>query len=79
MKLVKTRISELSYPQDHNFSFITEHKINRNHKFDLKNVKILHNKRFLSRRLVSEMAHIKLMELTYNQTQTASCIYFNLK
>lgn len=60
---LRTRISEHRNDIRRNnttHSVITEHRLEFDHDFDWDNVKILDNERFLSKRLVSEMAHIKL-------------------
>ncbi|XP_071574402.1 uncharacterized protein [Temnothorax nylanderi] len=40
----------------------TDHRLNFDHEFDWENIQILDNERYLSRRLVSEMTHIKLQK-----------------
>ncbi|EZA55116.1 hypothetical protein X777_05294 [Ooceraea biroi] len=60
---LKTRTSEHRHHIRRNtntHSVITEHRLNLNHEFDWENVHILDKEKFLSKRLVSEMIHIKL-------------------
>jgi len=41
-----------------NLLVISEHKMNINHEFDWKNIKILDNERFLSKRLIFKILNI---------------------
>ncbi|XP_071653431.1 uncharacterized protein [Temnothorax longispinosus] len=66
---LKTRISEhrshinrITSTQ----SVVTEHRQNLDHDFDWENVEILDKEKYLSRRLISEMIHIKLQENSIN-------------
>ena len=66
---LKTRISEHRSHIHRNTttqSVITEHRLNSDHEFDWENVEILDKERYLSRRLVSEMTHIKLQGNSIN-------------
>jgi predicted GIY-YIG superfamily endonuclease len=74
MRQLKTRMSEHRNHIHRNTttqSVITEHRINLDHEFDWENVQILDREPYLSKRLVSEMAHIKLQKNSLNsQTDT---------
>jgi len=56
---LKTRISEHRNHINRNISHIIEHRLQFNHDFDWKDVKILDSERFLGKRLVSEVMFIK--------------------
>lgn len=69
-----TRIKEhhrLSKKDSNNPSVFREHITKFNHNFDWKNLRILVNEGFLSKRLISEMSHIYLQKNGINlQTDT---------
>jgi len=61
-RLLKTRIAEHKNHINRNttaHSVITDHRISSSHEFDWENVEILDRKRYLTKRLISEMLHIK--------------------
>jgi len=54
-------------------SVITNHTLEFSHEFDWENVEILDKERFLSKRLISEMIHIKGQKYSLNlQSDTES-------
>jgi len=68
-RTLKTRISEHKNHIHRNtttHSVITEHRLNFSHEFDWNNVEILDQERFLTRRLISEMIHIKRQNNSLN-------------
>jgi len=71
---LKTRIAEHRNHINRNTktqSVITEHRIGLSHDFDWNNVEILDVERFYTKRMISEMLHIKLQDNSLNlQTDT---------
>jgi len=68
-RTLKTRISEHKNHIRRNTttqSVITEHRLNFSHEFDWNNVEILDQERYLARRLISEMIHIKRQNNSLN-------------
>jgi len=66
---LKTRIAEHSSHIRRNtntHSVIIQHRIEETHEFDWENVKVLDRERFLSKRLISEMMHIRLQKNSLN-------------
>jgi len=43
------------------YLFISEHRLQSEHDFDWSNTKILDNERYIGKRLMSEMLHIRKM------------------
>jgi len=63
-----------------NLSVISKHRLQFEHEFDFDNSKILDNERYLGKRLVSEMLHIKLQENrkylnAQNDTEFLPCLF----
>jgi len=76
-RTLKTRISEHRNHINRNTStqsVITEHRTNFSHEFDWDNVEILDRERFLSKRLISEMIHIKRQKNSLNLQSDTECL-----
>ncbi|KYM93790.1 hypothetical protein ALC62_15634, partial [Cyphomyrmex costatus] len=70
-RTLKTRVAEHKNDirrTNGNLSVISEHRLNFNHDFDWKNVEIVDSdcERWLYRRLIAEMLHIKLQNNSLN-------------
>jgi len=68
-RLLKTRIAEHKNHINRNttgHSVITDHRISSSHEFDWENVEILDRERYLTKRLISEMLHIKRQKNSLN-------------
>jgi len=76
-RLLKTRIAEHKNYINRNttvHSVITDHRINLSHEFDWKNVKVLNRERYLTKRLISEMLHIKHQKNSLNLHTDTECL-----
>jgi len=63
----KTRISEhFNHTKEYIHSIITEQRLKYSHKFDWENIGILDKERYLTKRLISEMFHIKNQKTNCN-------------
>ena len=63
MRKLKTRIAEYKNHINRSastYSVITNHRLHHSYKFDWENIKVLDNERFLNKRLISEILHMKL-------------------
>jgi hypothetical protein len=67
----RNNINRINTPQ----SVITEHRINCNHEFDWEGIKILDSERYLGRRLVSEMLHIRMQSNSLNLQSDTECLH----
>jgi len=76
-RLLKTRIAEhknLINRSTTLHSVITDHRINLSHEFDWENVEILDRERYLTKRLVFEMLHIKRQKNSLNLHTDTECL-----
>jgi len=74
---LKTRIAEHRNHINRNTttqSVITEHRIGLSHDFDWNNVEILDVERFYTKRLISEMLHIRLQDNSLNLQTDTECL-----
>jgi len=58
-----------------NLSEISEHRLQSEHDFDWSNIKILDNERYIGKRLVSEMLHIKIQKNDLNSKLDTECLH----
>jgi len=76
-RTLKTRISEHKNHIHRNTttqSVITEHRRNYSHDFNWNNVEILDKERYLTKRLISEMIHIKRQNNSLNLQSDTECL-----
>ncbi|KYN16034.1 hypothetical protein ALC57_11718, partial [Trachymyrmex cornetzi] len=81
---LKTRITEHRNDirkSNNNYSVITKHRLEHGHDFDWENTEIVDSERFLHRRRISEMLHIKLqkkwLKSTIRHRISTSRVHFN--
>jgi len=76
-RTLKTRISEHKNHIHRNtttHSIITEHRLNFSHDFERNNVEILDKERYLTKRLILEMIHIKRQKNSLNLQSDTECL-----
>jgi len=73
-RTLKTRTTEITFTEIRLHSVIIEHRLNFSHDFDWNNVEILDKEKYLTRRLISEMIHIKRQNNGLNLHSDTECL-----
>jgi len=76
-RLLRTRITEHKNHINRNttvHSVITDHRISLSHEFDWDNAEILDRERYVTKRLISEMLHIKRQKNSLNLQTDTDCL-----